>query len=37
VADKDAEVRYEKDGRVIAVATINRDLDSLKAAEMLKG
>ena len=37
VADKDAEVRYEKDGRVIAVATVNRDLDSLKAAEMLKG
>lgn len=36
VADKDAEVRYEKDGRVIAVATVNRDMDSLKAAEMLK-
>jgi NADPH-dependent 2,4-dienoyl-CoA reductase/sulfur reductase-like enzyme/nitrite reductase/ring-hydroxylating ferredoxin subunit len=36
VADKDAEVRYEKDGRVIAVATINRDMDSLKAAELLK-
>jgi NADPH-dependent 2,4-dienoyl-CoA reductase/sulfur reductase-like enzyme/nitrite reductase/ring-hydroxylating ferredoxin subunit len=35
VADKDAEVRYEKDGRVIAVATINRDMDSLKAAELL--
>jgi NADPH-dependent 2,4-dienoyl-CoA reductase/sulfur reductase-like enzyme/nitrite reductase/ring-hydroxylating ferredoxin subunit len=36
VADKDAEVRYEKDGRVIAVATINRDMDSLKAAQLLK-
>lgn len=36
VADKDAEVRYEKDGQVIAVATINRDMDSLKAAELLK-
>ena len=36
VADKDAEVRYEKDGKVIAVATVNRDMDSLKAAEMLK-
>jgi NADPH-dependent 2,4-dienoyl-CoA reductase/sulfur reductase-like enzyme/nitrite reductase/ring-hydroxylating ferredoxin subunit len=35
VADKDAEVRYEKDGRIIAVATINRDMDSLKAAELL--
>jgi NADPH-dependent 2,4-dienoyl-CoA reductase/sulfur reductase-like enzyme/nitrite reductase/ring-hydroxylating ferredoxin subunit len=36
VADKDAEVRYEKNGRVIAVATINRDLNSLKAVELLK-
>jgi NADPH-dependent 2,4-dienoyl-CoA reductase/sulfur reductase-like enzyme/nitrite reductase/ring-hydroxylating ferredoxin subunit len=36
VAGKDAEVRYEKDGRVVAVATINRDLDSLKAAEVLR-
>ncbi|MET0937111.1 MAG: hypothetical protein ABWX83_14045 [Luteibacter sp.] len=31
-----AEVRYEKAGKVIAVATIDRDLDLLKAAELLK-
>lgn len=35
VAAKDAEVRYIKDGQVIAVATINRDLDCLKAAERI--
>ncbi|NID17229.1 FAD-dependent oxidoreductase [Luteibacter yeojuensis] len=33
VAAKDAEVRYIKDGKVVAVATINRDLDALKAGE----
>jgi NADPH-dependent 2,4-dienoyl-CoA reductase/sulfur reductase-like enzyme len=32
VADRDAEVAYLKDGRVVAVATVNRDLASLKAA-----
>jgi NADPH-dependent 2,4-dienoyl-CoA reductase/sulfur reductase-like enzyme len=35
VALQDAEVRYIKDGKVIAVATINRDLDCLKAAERI--
>jgi NADPH-dependent 2,4-dienoyl-CoA reductase/sulfur reductase-like enzyme/nitrite reductase/ring-hydroxylating ferredoxin subunit len=33
VAARDAEVRYVKDGKVVAVATIGRDLDSLRAAE----
>jgi NADPH-dependent 2,4-dienoyl-CoA reductase/sulfur reductase-like enzyme/nitrite reductase/ring-hydroxylating ferredoxin subunit len=33
VADRDAEVAYLKDGRVVAVATVNRDLASLKAAQ----
>jgi len=32
---KDAEVRYVKDGKVVAVATINRDLDCLKAGERI--
>jgi NADPH-dependent 2,4-dienoyl-CoA reductase/sulfur reductase-like enzyme/nitrite reductase/ring-hydroxylating ferredoxin subunit len=35
VAEKDAEVRYIKDGAVVAVATINRDLASLEAAQRL--
>ncbi|WP_165187498.1 FAD-dependent oxidoreductase [Caulobacter soli] len=33
VIDRDAEVAYLKDGRVVAVATVNRDLASLKAAQ----
>ncbi|MGN6481935.1 FAD-dependent oxidoreductase [Luteibacter sp.] len=35
IADKDAEVRYKKNGRELAVATINRDKASLEAAERL--
>ncbi len=35
VAARDAEVRYIKDGKVIAVATINRDLDCLKAGQAI--
>jgi NADPH-dependent 2,4-dienoyl-CoA reductase/sulfur reductase-like enzyme/nitrite reductase/ring-hydroxylating ferredoxin subunit len=35
VADADAEVRYIKDGRLAAVATLNRDLASLRAAQAL--
>ena len=35
VANKDAELRYIKDGAVIAVATINRDLASLEYAQRL--
>lgn len=35
IAEKDAEVRYIKDGRIVAVATINRDLASLQAAQTL--
>jgi NADPH-dependent 2,4-dienoyl-CoA reductase/sulfur reductase-like enzyme/nitrite reductase/ring-hydroxylating ferredoxin subunit len=35
VAEKDAEVRYIKDGTAVAVATINRDLASLEAAQFL--
>jgi len=35
VAEKDAEVRYIKDGAVVAVATINRDLASLEAEQRL--
>ncbi len=31
VADYDATVRYEKDGKLLAVVTLNRDMDSLKA------
>jgi hypothetical protein len=31
VAAKDCLLRYRKDGRVLAVASIFRDLDSLKA------
>lgn len=34
VAQRDAEVRYRKGGRVVAVATINRDVASLEAAEL---
>jgi NADPH-dependent 2,4-dienoyl-CoA reductase/sulfur reductase-like enzyme/nitrite reductase/ring-hydroxylating ferredoxin subunit len=34
VAQRDAEVRYRKNGRVVAVATINRDVASLEAAEL---
>jgi NADPH-dependent 2,4-dienoyl-CoA reductase/sulfur reductase-like enzyme/nitrite reductase/ring-hydroxylating ferredoxin subunit len=33
VADRDAEAAYLKDGRVVAVATVNRDLHSLRAAQ----
>lgn len=36
VAARDAEVRYLKGGKVVAVATINRDLDALKAGERLR-
>ncbi|QDE38338.1 Rieske 2Fe-2S domain-containing protein [Luteibacter pinisoli] len=35
IADKDAEVRFKKNGRELAVATINRDKASLEAAERL--
>ena len=35
LADQDAEVRYLKSGRAIAVATINRDFASLLAAQAL--
>ena len=35
VAEKDAEVRYIEDGAVVAVATINRDLACLEAAQRL--
>jgi NADPH-dependent 2,4-dienoyl-CoA reductase/sulfur reductase-like enzyme/nitrite reductase/ring-hydroxylating ferredoxin subunit len=35
VADRDAEVAYLKDGRVVAVATVNRDLVSLQGAQAL--
>ncbi|MGA7439085.1 MAG: FAD-dependent oxidoreductase [Luteibacter sp.] len=35
IADKDAEVRYKKNGRELAVATLNRDKASLEAAERL--
>ena len=35
VAARDAEVRYFKGSRLVAVATINRDLASLEAAEAL--
>ncbi len=35
VADRDAEVRYVREGRTLAVATINRDLASLRAAQAL--
>jgi NADPH-dependent 2,4-dienoyl-CoA reductase/sulfur reductase-like enzyme/nitrite reductase/ring-hydroxylating ferredoxin subunit len=35
IADRDAEVRYVRDGRTIAVATINRDLACLQAAQAL--
>ena len=31
IADRDCVVSYRKDGRVLAVASIYRDLDSLKA------
>jgi NADPH-dependent 2,4-dienoyl-CoA reductase/sulfur reductase-like enzyme/nitrite reductase/ring-hydroxylating ferredoxin subunit len=31
VADKDCTVRYKRQGRVLAVATVNRDIDNLKA------
>jgi NADPH-dependent 2,4-dienoyl-CoA reductase/sulfur reductase-like enzyme/nitrite reductase/ring-hydroxylating ferredoxin subunit len=31
VADKDCTVRYKREGRVLAVATVNRDIDNLKA------
>ncbi len=31
IRDKDCLLRYRKDGRVLAVASINRDLDNLKA------
>jgi NADPH-dependent 2,4-dienoyl-CoA reductase/sulfur reductase-like enzyme/nitrite reductase/ring-hydroxylating ferredoxin subunit len=34
-AGRDAEVRYIKDGRAIAVATVNRDLASLQAAQAI--
>lgn len=35
IENKDAEVRYKKHGRELAVATINRDKASLEAAERL--
>ncbi|UPG90961.1 FAD-dependent oxidoreductase [Luteibacter aegosomaticola] len=35
IANKDAEVRYKKNGRELAVATVNRDKASLEAAERL--
>lgn len=35
IADRDAEVRYIREGRVAAVATINRNLGSLQAAQVL--
>jgi hypothetical protein len=31
VAGKDCAVRYKRQGRVLAVATVNRDVESLKA------
>ncbi|HEX3919782.1 MAG TPA: FAD-dependent oxidoreductase [Caulobacteraceae bacterium] len=37
VAGDDAEARYIRDGRVAAVATLQRDMASLEAAERLKG
>ena len=36
LADKDAELRYVKDGKVLAVATVGRDMAALKAAEAFR-
>ena len=37
VAEGDAVVKYEKDGKLLAVLTIDRDLESLKAEAELEG
>jgi NADPH-dependent 2,4-dienoyl-CoA reductase/sulfur reductase-like enzyme len=37
VADKDCVLHYRRDGRVLAVASIYRDLDSLKAELAMEG